>query len=105
MSGGGFWLSTKKNGQPAGSLKRWTAAWRVFGGSVNKHVKSDSTEPLDLAWQKIFAQFNEVFVNGDQAFPLNVTTEYWRIINQVASDKLDPKNAAGELQKFIASSK
>ena len=26
----------------------------VFGGSVNKNVKSDSKEPLDLAWAKIF---------------------------------------------------
>ena len=78
----------------------------VFGGvSVNKDVKSTSTEPLDLEWARIFGDFNEVFVNGDQAFPLDVTTEYWRIINQVASDNLDPKAAAGELQKFIASRK
>ena len=78
---------------------------QVFGGSVNKNVKSDSKEPLDLEWAKIFAEFNQVFVNGDQAFPLDVTTEYWRIINRVASDNLDPKAAAGELQKFIASRK
>ena len=77
----------------------------VFGGSVNKNVKSDSKEPLDLEWAKIFGQFNEVFVNGDQAFPLDVTTEYWRIINEVASDHLDPKAAAGDRQIFIASRK
>ncbi len=77
----------------------------VFGGSVNKNVKSDSKEPLDLEWTKIFGQFKDVFVNGDQAFPLDVTTEYWRVINEVASDHLDPKAAAGELQKFIASRK
>ena len=77
----------------------------VFGGSVNENVKSDSKEPLDLEWTKIFGQFNDVFVNGDQAFPLDVTTEYWRVTNEVASDHLDPKAAAGELQKFIASRK
>ena len=77
----------------------------VFGPSVNKNVKSASTEPLDLEWAKIFGQFNEVFVNGDQAFPLDVTTEYFRVINEVAGDHLDPKAAAGELQKFIASRK
>ena len=60
--------------------------------SVNKDVKSDSTEPLDLAWKKIFGEFNDVFVNGDQAFPLDVTTEYLRVINEVASDHLDPKD-------------
>ena len=78
----------------------------IFGGnSVNKDVKSDSKEPLDLKWAEIFGQFNDVFINGDQAFPLDVTTEYWRVINEVASDHLDPKAAAGELQKFIASRK
>ncbi len=79
----------------------------LFGGpaNVNKNVKSTSTEPLDLAWTKIFGQFNDVFVNGDQAFPLDVTTEYFRVINEVASDRLDPKAAAGELQKFIAARK
>lgn len=79
----------------------------IFGGpaDVNKHTKSTSTEPLDLAWSKIFGEFNDVFVNGDQAFPLDVTTEYWRVINEVASDHLDPKAAAGQLQKFIAARK
>ena len=73
--------------------------------SVNKEVKYTSTEPLEVAWRKIFGAYEGTFVNGDQAFPLTVTTEYWRIINQVASDSLDPKAAAGELQKFIASAK
>ena len=41
----------------------------------------------------------------DQAFPLDVTTEYFRVINEVVSDHLDPKSAGGELQKFIAARK
>jgi raffinose/stachyose/melibiose transport system substrate-binding protein len=79
----------------------------LFGGpaNVNRNVKSSSADPLDLAWGKIFGQFHDVSVNGDQAFPLDVTTEYFRVINEVASDHLDPKAAAGELQKFIASRK
>jgi raffinose/stachyose/melibiose transport system substrate-binding protein len=81
------------------------ASLAALGTTVNKNVKLDSTEPLDLAWAKIFGQFNEVFVNGDQAFPLDVTTEYFRVINEVASDHLDPHAAAGELQKFIAARK
>jgi raffinose/stachyose/melibiose transport system substrate-binding protein len=64
-----------------------------------------SAEPLDLAWTKIFSQFDSVFVNGDQAFPLDVTTEYFRVINEVAGDNLDPKDAAAALQKFIAARK
>jgi raffinose/stachyose/melibiose transport system substrate-binding protein len=79
----------------------------LFGGvaNVNKNTKSDSKETLDLEWTKIFGQFTDVFVNGDQAFPLDVTTEYFRVINEVASDHLDPKAAGGELQKFIAARK
>ncbi len=79
----------------------------IFGGAadVNKEVKFTSNEPLELAWSKIFKQFNDVFVNGDQAFPLDVTTEYFRVINEVVSDHLDPKTAGGELQKFIAARK
>ena len=50
-------------------------------------------------------QFDSVFVNGDQAFPLDVTTEYFRVINEVAGDNLDPKDAAAALQKFIAARK
>jgi raffinose/stachyose/melibiose transport system substrate-binding protein len=81
------------------------ASLAALGTTVNKNVKLDSTEPLDLAWAKIFGRYNEVFVNGDQAFPLDVTTEYFRVINEVASDHLDPQAAAGELQKFIAARK
>jgi raffinose/stachyose/melibiose transport system substrate-binding protein len=79
----------------------------LFGGvaNVNKNTKLDSKETLDLEWAKIFGQFTDVFVNGDQAFPLDVTTEYFRVINEVASDHLDPKAAGGELQKFIAARK
>jgi raffinose/stachyose/melibiose transport system substrate-binding protein len=73
--------------------------------SVNKDVKYASTEPLEVTWRNIFSGFDGTFVNGDQAFPLTVTTEYWRILNQVATDALDPKAAAGELQKFIATQK
>nr|WP_246731762.1 extracellular solute-binding protein [Methylocapsa sp. S129] len=77
-----------------------------FGSiSINKNVKYTSTEPLDQEWVKIFNEVNGTFVNGDQAFPLDVTTEYWRIINEVASDNLDPSKAAAELQKFIGNRK
>jgi len=73
-----------------------------FGSiSVNKNVKYTSAEPLDQKWIEIFGKFPSTFVNGDQAFPLDVTTEYFRVINEVASDTLDPKAAAAELQKFI----
>jgi raffinose/stachyose/melibiose transport system substrate-binding protein len=77
-----------------------------FGSiSVNKNVKYTSTEPLSQAWVKIFGQFSGTFVNGDQAFPLDVTTEYWRVINDVASDNLEPAKAPAALQTFITNRK
>lgn len=69
--------------------------------SINKEVKYPNTNPLDTAWLAIFNQYSKTFVNGDQAFPLQVTTEYFRVINEVAGDHLDPKKAGAELQKFI----
>jgi raffinose/stachyose/melibiose transport system substrate-binding protein len=41
-------------------------------------------------------------MNGDQAFPLDVTTEYFRIINDVASGNIDAPTAAQQMQSFIA---
>jgi raffinose/stachyose/melibiose transport system substrate-binding protein len=70
--------------------------------SVNKNVKYADLDPMSATWMKIFADYSEVFVNGDQAFPLDVTTEYWRVINEVASDRLDPAKAGAELQKFVS---
>lgn len=70
--------------------------------SVNKNVKYANPDPMSEAWLKVFGQFDAMFVNGDQAFPLDVTTEYWRVINDVASDHLDPAKAGAELQKFIS---
>jgi raffinose/stachyose/melibiose transport system substrate-binding protein len=70
--------------------------------SVNKNVKYDNLDPVSQAWLKLFGEYDSMFVNGDQAFPLDVTTEYWRVINEVASDHLDPGKAGAELQKFIS---
>jgi len=68
---------------------------------VNKNVEPKSPDAFDKEWFDVFAKYKTSFVNGDQAFPLDVTTEYWRIINAVASDTLEPAKAAGELQSFI----
>jgi len=74
----------------------------VFGAiGVNKNVTPKNNEPLDMAWFDMFAQFQDSFVNGDQAFPLDVATEYMRIINSVADQTLTPAQAPGALQSFI----
>lgn len=74
-----------------------------FGSvSVNKNVKYENVAPLDQAWLDIFATYSQVYMNGDQAFPLDVTTEYFRVINEVASDALAPEEAGKAMQTFIA---
>lgn len=74
-----------------------------FGSiSVNKNIKYENPNALDKTWMGIMGSLDSMFVNGDQALSLKNTTEFWRIINEVASDKLDPKAAAGAMQSFIA---
>ncbi len=75
----------------------------AFGAlSVNKNVKLGN-DALDLhkEWLEIFANSRDTFVNGDQAFPLDVTTEYFRIINEVSTSNMEPKAAADAMQSFI----
>lgn len=69
--------------------------------SINKDVTYENLRPLDQEWLNIFNTYSEVYMNGDQAFPLDVTTEYFRIINEVASGNLAPADAGATLQTFI----
>lgn len=75
----------------------------VFGAiSVNQEVEYPADRrPLDVEWSDIFAQFGEVYEPGDQAFPLAVNTEYWRIQNGVLTGEIAAADAAGMLQTFI----
>jgi raffinose/stachyose/melibiose transport system substrate-binding protein len=69
--------------------------------SINKNVKYENLRPLDTEWVDIFNNYSKVYMNGDQAFPLDVTTEYFRVINEVASGNVPPADAAKQLQAFI----
>lgn len=74
-----------------------------FGAiSINKNVKYENVALLTQKWMDIFSNFSEVYMNGDQAFPLDVTTEYFRVINEVASDAMTPEDAGKAMQTFIA---
>lgn len=74
----------------------------TFGStSVTNGVSLASPTSLDEAWTEVFAGSEGVFVNADQAFPLEITTEYWRIQNLVATGELDPAEAGTEFQNFI----
>ncbi|WHA43354.1 ABC transporter substrate-binding protein [Agrobacterium larrymoorei] len=71
--------------------------------SINKNVKYTNQKPLEAEWLDIFNKYGQVYMNGDQAFPLDVTTEYFRVINGVASGSVTPADAAKQLQTFISS--
>lgn len=69
--------------------------------SINQNVSYDNVRPLDQEWLDVFAEYGEVYMNGDQAFPLDVTTEYFRVINEVAGGTMAPADAGPTLQTFI----
>lgn len=68
---------------------------------VNRNVVNKDADALDKAWLEVFGKFGATFINGDQGFPLDVTTEYFRVINGVATDTIEPATAAATLQAFI----
>jgi raffinose/stachyose/melibiose transport system substrate-binding protein len=43
----------------------------------------------------------DAFLIGDQAFPLDVKFEYWRLIDEVNAGTTDPADAGAIFQKFI----
>lgn len=69
--------------------------------SINADVVYDDERALDAEWNEMFATYDQMFVNGDQGFPASVTTEYFRVINEVSSGGMEPQAAADALQSFI----
>jgi raffinose/stachyose/melibiose transport system substrate-binding protein len=75
----------------------------LFGAiSIDKDIDyGTNRRPLDAEWSEYFAEFTEVYEPGDQAFPLAVNTEFWRVQNGVLTGDIDPNEAAGLMQTFI----
>jgi raffinose/stachyose/melibiose transport system substrate-binding protein len=75
-----------------------------FGSiAVNKNVTyPEDTRPLDAWWVDLFNASTAVYEPADQAFPLDVNTEYWRIEDGVLTGDIAPADAAGQMQEFIA---
>ena len=73
--------------------------------SINKNVKYENLPEISQKWLKIFNDYGQVYMNGDQAFPLDVTTEYFRVINDVVSGNIAPADGSKQLQAFIDSVK
>ncbi|MBD8519056.1 ABC transporter substrate-binding protein [Plantibacter sp. CFBP 8804] len=71
-------------------------------------VTVEATEPDPEAGAGLFPAFADValaatgqFQNNDQTLPLDVTTEYWRIQNGVATGSIPVEEAGNLMQTFI----
>jgi len=86
------------------STESQTALTEASGArSVNVDVVSDgaSRSSLDAAWDEIFDESEGLYAFNDQNLPLAQTTEYWRILNAVASGDIAPDEAGSQFQAFI----
>jgi raffinose/stachyose/melibiose transport system substrate-binding protein len=73
---------------------------------VNKDTKpAGAQQPLNTQIAELTKQAKGFFLNNDQNFPTDVTTEYWRIQNAVTAGSIKPADAGAQLQKFIDSHK
>lgn len=73
-----------------------------FGAiSINKNVSYQNLAPLDQAWLDLFNGHSAIYMNGDQSFPLDVTTEYFRVINEVGAGTMAAPDAAKAMASFI----
>ncbi|MBZ2197867.1 ABC transporter substrate-binding protein [Occultella gossypii] len=74
----------------------------VFGArSVNVNVPVSADNPLNAVVAELAGEATGSYVNNDQALPLDVTTEYWRVQNSVLTGDIDPADAGSTLQDFI----
>ena len=74
-------------------------AWSAI--SVNKDVSPAVKTSLNKQWPPIFASATGLYMNNDQNFPLDRTTEYWRIQDSVLTGLISPADAGADFQKFI----
>jgi raffinose/stachyose/melibiose transport system substrate-binding protein len=88
-----FWMSKDTQTKYAGA---WSQI-PVVEGVTAKDNGVGLTEPFNELASEAKGQFQ----NNDQTFPLDVTTEYWRIMNGVATGSIAPKDAGKQMQTFI----
>lgn len=82
-----------------------TALFEASGArSVNVDVTASEAADrtsLDVAWDEIFDASQGLYAFNDQNLPLAQTTEYWRILNAVATGDLAADDAGSQFQTFI----
>lgn len=88
-----FWMSKATQAKYAGSFSQIPVVNGVEAGDNGVGITSTF---IDLA-KNATGQFQ----NNDQTLPLDVTTEFWRIQNGVATGSIAPSDAGKQMQTFI----
>jgi raffinose/stachyose/melibiose transport system substrate-binding protein len=77
------------------------------GGGVMASPRQDTDRGQDNPqitedWLDLLQAENDgSYLPGDQSLPLDVTTEFWRVQNSVATDAMSPDEAGAAMQQFI----
>ncbi|MBT0566628.1 extracellular solute-binding protein [Williamsia sp. CHRR-6] len=69
--------------------------------SVNAAVGPSTRNALDQQWPPIYGGGRGLYLNSDQSFALDRTTEYWRIQDSVLTGLMSPAAAGPRFQEFI----
>jgi raffinose/stachyose/melibiose transport system substrate-binding protein len=88
-----YWMSVDTQNKYAGDFSQIPV--------VNGAKVGDNGVGITQDFVTLSKQATGQFQNNDQTLPLDVTTEYWRIMNGVATGSIAPSDAGAQMQKFI----
>lgn len=89
-----YWMSKDVQTKYAGAFSQIPV--------VNGVEAKDNGVGISSAFTDLATKATGQFQNNDQTFPLDVTTEYWRIMNGVATGSIAPSDAGKQMQSFIS---
>lgn len=88
-----YWMSVPVQTKYAGDFSQIPV--------VNGVAAADSGVGVTSAFVDLAKNATGQFQNNDQTLPLDVTTEYWRIMNGVATGSIAAADAGSQMQTFI----
>ncbi|PZF56182.1 carbohydrate ABC transporter substrate-binding protein [Curtobacterium sp. MCBD17_034] len=88
-----YWMSKSVQTKYAGDFSQIPV--------VNDVSVKDSGVGLTDSFNQLAKDAKGQFQNNDQTLPLDVTTEYWRIMNGVATGSIPATKAGSEMRTFI----
>ena len=69
--------------------------------SMNRNVTYSYQRDLENQWLEIFQTHDAIFMNSDLPFSAAQTDEYFRVLNSVADNTMDPAEAGAIFQQFL----